>query len=721
LSRTRPRPPGAAGRRAAARRCAGALAACLWLAACETLPGPDVASAPRPAPPPADPSAPAAVTAPAPDAGTGAPAPDAGFYAPGTGRFTARPGERGAKTVAGGEITLNFEDTDVAEVVSVILGDLLGENYLLDPEVAGGVTLQTSRPLPRDALIPTLEMLLRANGAALVRSDDLYHVVPRESATPGLVTPQIGDSSAPLPAGYSVRIVPLRYIGAAEMRTILEPFSTASNLVRTDTQRNLLILAGTGRELRRLMETIDIFDVDWLEGMSVALFTPTFVDAPTLAEELANLFGEGSGTPLAGLARLVPIERLNALLVITPRPELLAQVREWVGRLDGESGGVGRRLFVYHVQNGKAVEIAEVLSQVFGEEERDVPPLPELAPGLEPAELAPATEPAQGDGAGEGAAPAPAASAGPGSAEGLAIDESQPVRIIADEVNNALLVMATPAQFKQVQSALRSLDIVPLQVLIEATIAEITLTGELSQGLEWFFENDIGDGEGTATLDLGADGIAALTPGFSYAITDAAGAVRAVLNFLESDSRLNVISSPSLMVLNNQTAIIQVGDQVPITTQQQQATVADSTIVNSIEFRDTGVLLTVTPRVNAGGLVIMEIAQEVSDVAPGTADSLTPTIQQRKIESTVAVQSGQTVVLGGLIRENKSQTRSGIPGLYKVPILGPLFGQSLDERRRTELVVLITPRAVADSAQARQITEEFRGRMESLKPLTADF
>lgn len=263
---------------------------------------------------------------------------------------------------------------------------------------------------------------------------------------------------------------------------------------------------------------------------------------------------------------------------------------------------------------------------------------------------------------------------------------------------------------------MRQLDIAPLQVLIEATIAEVRLEDQLSQGVEWFVKNSLGSKKGTSTLDLGAAGLAAAAPGFSYAITDSAAVVRAVLNTLASESRAKIISSPSLMVLNNQKATIQVGDQVPITTQQQQATTTTSNIVNSIEFRDTGVLLSVTPRVNAGGLVIMEVEQEVSNVAANAATPLTPTIQQRKINSTVAVQSGETVVLGGLIRENDNTSGSGVPVLRDIPMLGWFFGASSDELTRTELVVLITPRAVRGAVEAREVTDEFRRKMESLKP-----
>jgi len=653
------------------------------------------------------------------------------FYQPGTGVFVGQPQPQSPVTIqGGGNITLNFENTNLREVVKVILGDLLNANYSIDPGVQGAVTLQTSEPLSRKDLIPTLELLLRMNGAALVPQIGLYNVVPRDSAMRGMLAPQLGNSGQALPRGYSVRIVPLTYIAAGEMQKILEPFAAAGNVVRVDTVRNLLILAGGGPELARLLETVRIFDVDWLKGMSIALFTPDFVDAETLSTELQAVFGEGGDSPLAGVIKFVTLERLNALLVITPRPQYLEKVADWVERLDRDSGGVGQRLFVYRVQNGKAADLATVLTEVF---QRDagsaVVPPPELAPGLEALEIAAPPPP------GEDQESAPAAAqrllATPAAfrpeslvgGEGVAISSGGEIRIIADEINNALVILATAQQYKQVEAALRRLDVLPQQVLIEATIAEITLKGDLKYGMEWFFTNQLGDKSGQGLLDLGVTGtgIGPVIPGFSYSIIDKAGAVRAVLNALAEDSRLNVISSPSLMVLNNQTAHIDVGDEVPVVTQQQQSTVGTSSpIVNNIEYRNTGVLLSVTPRVNAGGMVVMDIEQEVSQVVSDSTDttSLTPTISKRSITTSVAVQSGQTVVLGGLIREQKVVSRSGIPGLYNLPIIGPLFGVTIDEQIRTELVVLITPRAVRNPAEAAQVTEEFRNKMESLRPLT---
>lgn len=692
-------------------------------------------------------------------------------YLPGTERFVLPPISGPAKPGVKGNVTLNFENTNIREVVKVILGDLLNENYVIDPGVQGTVTLQTSRPLPREALLSSLEMLLRMNAAALVQDRELYKVVPIEEGPVGLVTPQLGDAATALPRGYSIRIVPLRFVAAKEMQKILEPLVAPGNIIRVDLDRNLLILAGTKEEVVQLLETIRVFDVDWMKGMSVALFTPEFAEAKALVEELEKIFGDPKEGPLAGLVRFVAIERINALLVMTPRRAYLDKVADWVRRLDRDTGGTGQRLFVYAVQNGRATDLADVLNQVFGgESARQALPKPELAPGLKPAEISsrigtalrerptgatqsPVSTPASreqaqtlvvgtdgafGTGASPGATPSspeqgrfaadtesPSGAkqrpahppAGGEQGEAIDMDAENPVRVIPDEVTNALLILATPRQYRQVLGALRKLDTLPLQVLIDATLADVTLTDALSYGVEWFFKNSLNDKTGITRLGSESISLPPSFNGFSFSIVDAAGMVQALLRALAEDNKLDVIASPSLMVLNNQAAAINIGDEVPIITQRQQAVTGQANVINSVERQRTGVLLTVTPRVNAGGLVIMDINQNVSEVDERTVNSdVGPTIVNREITSTVAVQSGETMVLGGLIREVNTFGKSGIPVLYKLPLIGPLFGSTSVTKRRTELIVLLTPRAVQSQRENQEIIEEFSYRMQGIRP-----
>ncbi len=657
---------------------------------------------------------------------------DPSFYKPGTDVLVRPPISVAAgRAQPDGEVKLNFQNANLLEVVKVILGDMLSANYTVDPAVQGSVTMQTTRALNNEDLVPTLELLLRMNGAALVSVDGFYRVVPLANALVETRAPQLGDSKLALPKGYGVRVVPLRYVAAEEMSQILAPFVSGSNqILRVDSARNLLILAGSSGDMDRLLETVDVFDVDRMKGMSVALFTPDFVDAPTLASDLEQLLADPTHGLMAGMVRFIVVERLNGLMVVTPRAQYLAQVREWIDRLDRNTGDAGPRLFIYRVQNGEAVDLAKTLSDLFDQDTSEAKQA-RLAPGLTPATIGPRPDvtpapsrPSAGPAQTEPAAVGAVAPLRPPEAlinaqsNGLEITRGKRIHIIADEPNNALLILARGNEYRQILAALKQLDVSPMQVLIEVTIAEVTLSDNLSYGVEWFFRNSFGSKSGVATLDLGtAAGLNAIQPGFSYALFGDDNIVRGVLNMLATESNLSIISSPSLLVLNNQEATIQVGDEVPVSTQQQQSTATEANIINSIEYRKTGILLKVKPRINSGGLVIMEVEQEAS-LVPSTnnADPLTPRIQQRRISSTVAVNSGNTIILGGLIQDNRDRSESGIPGFHKLPFVGALFGTKADNQDRTELIVLITPRAVSNNTAALQVTEEFRQRLQRLIP-----
>lgn len=689
----------------------------------------------------------------------------------GTGNFINRQAALQAEPVqqSDGEVTLNFEAADIREVARIIF-DTLGENYIIDPQVQGQVTVQTSRPLPRPAVLPTLETLLRSNGAALVRSDGMYKVVPVSSAVAGNLSPRL--NSARLGAGYSVRIFPLRYISATEMETILQPFAPEGGILLVDPVRNIIILAGTEQELANLQETIDVFDVNWLQGMSVAMYVLENVEAQTLVTELEGILGMGGDGAMSGMFRFVPVERLNAVIVITPQPEFLDQANAWIERLDGSAG---ERLYIYEVQNGDAEYIASVLSEIFGGTS-SAPAAPSsggsVAPGRSAGQISTGTSSSaqylnmangtdplallmgEGDtssylGQGyanyvdsiyqvqENQAAAPGASQpvrlgmprpgdtvlGTSSIAGGATSE---VRIIADVENNALLIWSNAQTYNKISRALRRLDITPRQVLVEVTIAEVTLTGALVYGLQWFFTNSVAeDYTGTGSLNLntdvpvsGADGVlAAVDRTFSYVISRD-GIVRALLETLARESKVRILSSPQIMVIDNQDAEIRVGDQQPVRSSTTVTTGGNTT--ESISFRDTGVFLQVTPQVNSSGMVSMDIVQEVVDVGNIDAATGQRSFFERSLSSKVAVQSGETIVLGGLISEERRDEQEGVPFLYKVPVIGPLFGTNSEDLNRTELLVLITPRVVQNSQEASQITRELRRRMRNLDPFVDD-
>jgi general secretion pathway protein D len=558
------------------------------------------------------------------------------------------------------------------------------------------------------------------NGAALTLDNGIYKVVTLQQAATGLTGVVLSARARDSARGFAIHVIPVRYASALALSDILRPFVGPGRVFRVDPARNLIIFAGTGPEARDLIEMVGVFDVDWMSGMSFALFPVQVADAKAVVTDLETVFLQNGQSPLAGLIRFVPIERLNAVLVISPQPAYLDQAETWIDRLDRGGEGAGRRIFVYHVQNGRAEDLAAVLSSIFpsgGDGGGGKQVIGDgLAPGLTPATLTSDTPAAKGGDTDQPISPPiPAAAQRVSDTTGIsAIVDGGDIRIIADERNNALVVMATAAEYRMIEATLKRLDLTPLQVLIEVTIAEVTLNDDLRYGLQWFFQQ----GNNALTFSTLATGaVSSAFPGFSYVLSPSSAQI--VLNALTEITDVRVISSPQLMVLDNQTARLQVGDQVPIAT-QSAVSVSDpnAPIVNSIEFKDTGVILTVTPRVNASGLVTMEVLQEVSDVTETTTSALnSPTIQQRSIESTVAVQSGDTVALGGLIQDREEESTSGLPLLSEIPILGNLFKSTNQAKRRTELLVLITPRVVRDQREAQEVTEELRKRLTGIEPL----
>lgn len=595
-------------------------------------------------------------------------------------------------------ITLNFVNADVREVIKAVLGDFLNLNYAIDPTVQGQVSIQTNSPLAQDTVLPVLEQTLRLNGLAISHSGDIYRVGPLTDAARQTVL-QSGRKRARQP-GFGTTIAQLHYVSVNEMKRLLEPIFPSGGIIHTDSSRNLLILSGTEQERTMMMENIALFDIDWLSGMSFALFTPRNVDVKVLAQELEQIIG-GKESPLAGLVRFVQIPRMNGMLVISPQPEYLDELKIWVERLDQTGEGADLRIYVYPVQNGRAADIAAVLTKVVGSEKR--PAKITLPVGDESAmvQAVVSSSPQTLN------APRGGEKNSVGS-EGVSIRGLGDINITADDINNALVIMATPKDYKVIESALRQLDAAPLQVLLEAAVAEVTLTNDLRYGVQYYFQRNHHQTIRTASSTLG---VSPTLPGFAYVFSN--NDIKVVLDALENVTRVNVISSPQVLVLNNQTASLQVGDEVPIATQQAvSTTTAGAPVVNSIQYKNTGIILKVTPRVNQGGMVMVDVAQEVSDVAPTTSSTLdSPTIQQRKISSTISVQDGETIALGGLIKDSKKSGDGGIPIMKDIPGLGFLFGSTSNNTTRTELLVLITPHVVDNMQRARSITDELRQRL----------
>ncbi len=643
------------------------------------------------------------------------------------------PPGQGVQPAAGGGVVLNFEGADLREVVRNVLGDILGESYTIDAAVGGQVTIRTSAGISREALPATLEMMLRMNGATMIKEAGVYKIVPSAAAVRGNVTPQLGTSNRALPAGFSVQIVPLRYVGVREMLRILEPFAKDAQAVRADDLRNLIVLAGTELELRHLLQTIEMFDIDWMAGMSAGVFTLQNADVKSVMQEFEKLVGTPQTSPFGGILRVVPIERMNALLVVTPNPQYLEEAKKWIERLDRGGVGEGPRLYVYHMQNSRAEKVAPLLQQAFTGRAAPPtgPPQPSIQPGTPPGTIVspPAFQPQPG-----GIVTPPPAQVTitpptpptPAPREGTGIVRN--LQAVADKDNNTIIVVATPVEYFIIEGALKRLDTPQRQVVIELTIAEVTLNDNLQFGVDFLFRDAAPSGRGfggnvnapiLSTTGGAADAISgALRRGFSYLISNAAfpGGIQAALRLLDTYGNTKVIANPHLSALDNQKATIKVGDKIPICQQTVVGGTVNTNVTTTSQYIDTGVLVQVTPHINAGGLVTLDVQAEVSNPgAPANADPCTaPPIATRSVQTLLAVPSGRTMVMGGLIGERKQLSTAGLPLLARIPIIGGLFGEQNYATGRTELILFITPRVVESESDVRAIIDDLRRKMERL-------
>ena len=621
----------------------------------------------------------------------------------GSGKFTARQSDKAMTQSEGeGAYSFKFDALDIGEISKIILSDSLNENYIISPKVKGTITIQTTKPLHKDELLPTLEMLLRMNGAVLIKREGIYRIEPDakglHSADASLM------NSQKLATGYQIKVIPLEYVGVVDMAEILKPVVPKNAILKVDPARNILFVAGTREDLEKIIDLVNIFDVNYFAGMSFGFFPLENTEVGATMADIENIFNKGDKTPLSGMLRFISIKHLNAILVVSQQKAYIREAEKWIRRLDQQNGVIGEGgVIVYRVQHVDATELAETLTAVISgivpTQSRSL----SIAPGEKIARLTNKTLKSKNV-----VKVTTSRSEGNASLEG--------VTIIADEPNNALIVMAEPQQYRMLSKIIKHLDVMPLQVLIDATIVAVKLEDNLAYGVKWLFKNSGPDGlQGIGILGTIAEGAtAAATGGFSYGLTRGTDDIRLVFNALAKDDKVNVLSSPSLMVLNNQEATIKVGDSVPIrTTESTNTSGALNPIqTSSIEMLDTGVILKVKPRVNASGMIILEIDQSVDNAIQTESSEIdSPTILKRQIQTTVTVVDGESIVLGGLISEEHSYINTGIPFLKDIPYVGWLFGTQGKKVVKNELIVVITPRVVANKFDARKVTDEFKRKL----------
>ncbi len=642
----------------------------------------------------------------------------------GNGRFISQPKDVvSTKLGKGGKYSLNFDAADLGEVTKIILTDMLQKNYVMSPKVGGTVTLQTTEPLHKEELLPTLEMLLRINGAVLIKRGGVLRIeADGDSVQIANVSSVNGKN---IKAGYRIKVIPLKYVGAADMAEVITPIVPNKAIVKVDTARNILLVAGTHDELKKILGLIRTFDVNFIAGMSFGLFPLENTEVTNTLAEIEEIFNKGEKNPLSGMIRFVSIKHLNAILVITKQRAYLREAENWIVRLDKANEGIGEGgVIVYKVQHVDAIELASTLSQVVSGIATSSTKPASVAPGQKLGSLS--NKSRDKSRTRDNSRASRSSRSSKGSGQGISALEG--VNIIADESNNALVITAQPQQYRMLKKIIKQLDVMPLQVLIDAMIVSVTLDDNLEHGVQWRFRNGFGggfDGLGNSSggknlfLDKAADFVA---QGFTYGLVGSDTGVNVALNAFAKDEKINVLSTPSVMVLNNHEANIIVGNEIPVRTGEFTNTsggTQNSLTNSSIQMVETGVSLNVKPRVNANGVIILEIEQKVNNalepdtrVSGSTIDS--PTILKREITSSVAVVDGESVILGGLISETHNFSNSGIPFIKDIPYLGWLFGSEKKIVKKEELIVIITPRVVENKFDARKVTDEFKRKLSGI-------
>ena len=628
-----------------------------------------------------------------------------------------------------GKFTVNVDQASLPESAKLILGETLGYNYTIDPRVQGSVTLVSNRSLTGRELISAYEAALRLAGAALIQSDGNYKIVALQEVLDGeMGTPDLGKGVSP---GYGVNAIPLRYVGPASVMELLDGFIARSGSVRASKIGNMILIRGPSAERRQLVDVVLSFDVDWMRNQTSGMARLENARAEEVASRIEQVFAQDGAVSGPNALKVIPVPNINSVIVIARTRAKVNTALNWIRRLDQESVD-SPNYYVYAVQNGNAVELARILNATFGSGGggADGGTTAEVAPDSQSMDVSIAND-TEGQ---ESTQPDPAGSAEPfgktdlqtGSTDGTATTStsssdsgtnsgggnSSTIRITANPSNNTIVISATPKDYRKILATLRQMDSPATQVLINTMIAEVSLNNQLRYGVQAYVESN-NVAFALAGSKPAADGpiISPQFPGMNF-LWGGISNPKLVIDALSGITNVRVVSSPSILVLENETATIKVGDQIPV--QSETAVTNGGNFVNSIQYRDTGVILKVKPRVSANGVVTIELGQELSALQKELGIDGNPRFTQRSVTSKVSVNDQQTVLLGGLISGMEDRTRETVPGADKVPILGKLVGTTDTNAQRTEIIVFITPKIIRNGEEAARESQDLRDKMKNL-------
>jgi len=619
-------------------------------------------------------------------------------------------------------VSLNFDNADISVVIQTI-AELLHMNYIVAPTVRGRVTIQTSEKLPVSSLLPVLEQILAVNGFVAVKSGEFFKIVPANQARQEAVETVLQEQAPSVGTGLVTKIVQLHYISVGAVIKILTPFKSPAGVYQAYEPAGLLLLTEVPAKIDDLLKIVEVLDVDTFASIQVELYPVRYAGVEDLARELTQIVTQVFTAAGRGrsLFRIIPVPQVNSIMVFSGESGLAANIREWIAKLDQPVSEANERIFVYPLSHATAETLAAVLEKVFSRDPakgqtRSASASPEAVPPV--TRTAPASR--QTRAVQTRVAPPQSISS---SSEGVASSGAAPVVVVADKDTNSLIIQTAAWFYPTVVEIISKLDKMPKQVLIEVLIAEITLDDSNQFGISW---NLKGQGPVSAfgeqhnfmsSTAQNLSGLAQSTSGLSIMLTEA-NRLSAVLKASADASKLNILSAPHILTTNNKEAKIDIGNEIPILKTRTTASAGQdpNTITNDIEYRSTGVILTVTPHINEGGYVTLDVLQEVSDAQKtivGGIDS--PTIRKRVAKTTMVIRDNQTLVVGGLIQETRTNSRSGLPWLSKLPLIGFLFGSSEVSIKKTELVVLITPHVVNNVEEGELLTRQIKDRVLTLK------
>ncbi|RLC20115.1 MAG: hypothetical protein DRI57_05555 [Deltaproteobacteria bacterium] len=598
-----------------------------------------------------------------------------------------------------GNIVLNFDNADLYEVIRN-LAELLNINYIADPNVRGTVTIHTAGQLQKKDLFPVFFQILEANGLTAVKEGSLYKIVSLRDAPRMPIASRFGQLGKEAPPGERIiiQIIPLKFISGQEITKLLTPFISAEGSIVTHEDSNTLLLVDKAANILKALKLIRVFDVNVFEKVSHRVYHFEYADAEEMAKTLTDIiasYGAAKDT-----VKFIAVQRLNTLIVVSSVPYVFDKIQQIIRQFDVPGDDIEPRIYVYSVKNGEANDLAELLNSVFSRASKK-----ERVKQVQPPKESKKTDVAKLT-FGSAKSEKTKKTGGNVSAAHSSGTLKGDIRITSDEVRNALIIEAIPRDYQIIGNILKRIDVLPRQVLIEVTIAEISLDTKTDLGIEWSYVKGSRKPD-TSTLEARI-GVAGLR--YLLGQTDR---WFAALSALATDKKINILSSPSILASDNKEAKIDISTEVPVASAIYNKD--DSNIVETnIQYRDTGVILSVTPHINEYGLVSMDISQEVSNqledsVQVGTGTQ--PAFFKRSISTSLTVKHGQTIVIGGLIQQTENRGFSGLPCLSSIPVAQYLFGKKSESIDKKELILLITPRVITTLEDVDAVTEEFKSKV----------